>query len=69
MNLTQIPRDVTKAIFHYYIMKRANGSQEKKGVILKSESSYCSLKTLSLGKMHSGTLNKTNNESNLHVAV
>ena len=43
--------------------------RKKKGVILKSESSYCSLKTLSLGKMHSGTLNKTNNESNLHVAV
>lgn len=31
MNLTQIPRDVTKAIFHYYTMKRASGSQEKKG--------------------------------------
>ena len=30
MNLTQIPRDVTKAIFHYYTMKRANGSQGKK---------------------------------------
>lgn len=31
MNLTQIPRDVTKAIFLYYTMKRASGSQEKKG--------------------------------------
>ena len=39
------------------------------GMILKSESSYCSLKTLSLGKMHLGTLNKTVNESNLRVAV